>query len=580
MPQRWRIHPHDQALVAAIEKSVGASPVVAQLLAARGVHNADDARIFLEAKLTGLRDPELLPGVTEAAARIDQAVRAERRIVIYGDYDCDGMTAAAILVSCLREIGANVGSFTPNRLEDGYGLNDRALEELAKRGASLVITVDCGIASVAEAATARRLGLELIITDHHQYGPELPDAAVLVHPALPGSDYPFPGLCGAGVAFKLAWAICQQASQAKKVNDKLREFLLGAIALAAVGTVADVVPLIDENRILVRHGLHSLSSRPNIGLTALMKVVELDKKPALTSDDIGFRLAPRLNAAGRFGQAALGVELLTTRSAERAEALAEYIHDLNRQRDSLEQSILLQASKQIKEEFDAENDRAFVLAGRDWHSGVIGIVAGRLAEKYHRPVVLLSLDKLGQKAASGSARAGGRLNLHDALEACSTYLVTHGGHAAAAGLSLEEANIDAFRAEFCEHVAGILTSADMGGELAIDAEAPLAQFNLPTVDQIEQQLAPFGQGNRRPLFCTRGVELAETPRRMGGGDRHLQAKFRQHGQTMRAVAFGKGDWADELAECNGPIDIAFHPVINDFRGRRVEMHLVDWRPSE
>jgi len=576
--QTWRIYPHDQSLVSAIEKGVGVPPVVAQLLAARGVHKKADAQHFLEAKLSGLRDPELLPGVSEAATRIDAAVRDGRKIYIYGDYDADGMTGAAILVNCLREIGANVGSFTPSRLVDGYGLNDKALHDLARRGASMVITVDCGIANVAEAETAKELNLELIVTDHHQYGDQLPDAAVLVHPSLPDSDYPFAGLCGAGVAFKLAWAICQRASESNKVTDRLRTFLMGAVGLAAIGTVADVVPLVDENRILVRHGLRSLRAQPVVGLAALMKFAEISPDADLTSEDIGFRIGPRLNAAGRFGQAALGVELLTTQSTERAESLAEYIHDLNRQRGTLEQSIYLAANKQIKEQFDAENDLAFVLAGQDWHVGVIGVVAGRLAEKYHRPVIMISLDKMATKPGTGSARAGGRLNLHQALRECDTYLLKHGGHAAAAGLSILEENVDAFRAEFCEHVASILSPKDLVGELKIDAEAPLSQFNIATVDQL-QWLAPFGQGNSRPLFCTHEVSVAGEPKKMGGGDRHMSARFMHHGVAMRAVAFGRGDWADELAAVDGPIDIAYRPVVNDFRGRNVEMHLVDWRPS-
>lgn len=579
MGKRWRILPHDAARVAQLERSTSLPPVVAQVLLCRGIHEPAAARLFIDPKLSGLRDPEELPGVAQAAERLYAAIRDKRRIVIYGDYDADGMTATAILHSCFRLLGADVGYHVPNRIDDGYGLNHEALRTLAARGTSVVVTVDCGIASVAEAETARELGLELIVTDHHEFAARLPDAAAIVHPRLPGGCYPFDGLCGAGVAFKLAWAVCQRANQAKRVSEPMREFLLSAIGLAALGTVADMVPLVDENRILVRHGLASLQDSPPPGLAALLRITGLNKKPRLTSEDVAFTLAPRLNAAGRLGQAQLGVELLTTESAERASALAEYIHELNSSRDSLERSIYLAAAKQIKEDFDAEHDSALVLAGRGWHPGVIGIVAGRLAEKYHRPVVILALDQLGLKPASGSARSAGRFNLHAALTACADELISHGGHAAAAGLKVEESRVAAFRAVFCEYAASEIAPVDREAELQIDAEAPLSQLTLATVRHIEQ-LAPFGHGNPRPVMCATGVTLAEPPKKMGGGERHLSLRVRQHGTTMRCVGFGHGDAADELSRIGGPLDLAYRPVINDYQGRQnVELHLVDWRVS-
>ncbi len=580
MDKRWRIHPHDAAEIAHLQHAAGVPPVVAQLLICRGVRDPEAARMFVDAKLTGLRDPELLPGASQAADRIHDAVQQKRRIIIYGDYDADGMTATGLLFSCLRLLGADVGYYVPNRSDEGYGLNHEALRKLAERGASMVVTVDCGIGAVEEAETARELGLELIVTDHHQLADQLPSAAGLVHPMLPGSQYPFDGLCGAGIAFKLAWALCQRASQSKKVSPAMREFLLGAVGLAALGTVADVVPLVDENRILVRHGLVSLRQRPVPGIAALLKVTELDRKPQLGAEDVAFQLAPRLNAAGRLGQAQLGVELVTTQSADRAQSLAEYLHELNSSRDSLQRRVYLAANKQAKEQFDPESDPALVLAGVDWHPGVIGIVAGKLAEKYLRPVVVISWDKVGAKPGTGSARTAGRLNLHEALVASSEHLISCGGHTQAAGLRIKESNLDAFRADFYENVAAVVREEDRIPEVCIDAEAPLSQLTLNTVQQIEQ-LAPFGQGNPRPILCASAVVLAEPPRRMGSGERHLSLKVRQHGVTLRAVAFGQGEAADELAQIDGPLDIAFQPVINEFRGRRsVEMHLVDWRVAE
>lgn len=580
MGKRWRFHGHDAAQIAFLERYAGVAPVVAQLLICRGIAEPELAKAFLDVKLSNLHDPDLLPGVPDAADRIHAAIQQQRRIMIYGDYDADGMTATAILFGCLRLLGANVGYYIPNRLEEGYGLNCDAIRKLAELNASLVVSVDCGIASVGEAVLARELGLELIITDHHEFGDELPPAAAIVHPRLPGGRYPFGGLCGAGVALKLAWAVCQRASQAKKVSEPMRDFLMTAVGLAALGTVADVVPLVDENRVLVHHGLLALRQRPVLGIAELMKITKLDQKPQLNSEDIGFMLAPRLNAAGRLGQAQLGVELLTTDSPQRATALAEYIHQLNESRDSLERSVHLAATKQIKEKFDAEGDAAFVLDGTDWHPGVIGIVAGRLAERYHRPVVIVSWDRLGSKPGTGSCRSAGGLNLHAALQACSQHLLGHGGHAQAAGLKIEPGKIDAFRGEFCEYVAGEVTGSDRVAEVLIDAEAPFSQLTPQTVGQIEQ-LAPFGHGNPRPVLCASGITLAEPPKRMGGGERHLSLKLRQHGITLRAVGFGQGEFADELAAINRPLDVAYRPVINEFKGRRsVEVHLVDWRLSE
>jgi single-stranded-DNA-specific exonuclease len=576
--KRWRFQPHDAERIARLEQAAGVSPIVAQLLLGRGVYEPSEVRTFLDAKLTGLRDPDELPGAADAAERIHAAVRERRKIVVYGDYDADGMTGTAILLSCLKLLGADVSYYVPNRLEEGYGLSGDALRTLHQRGATLVVSVDCGITSVDEARLARELGLELIVTDHHEFADELPDAAAIVHPRLPGHSYPFGGLCGAGVALKVAWAVCQRASQAKRVSEPLRNFLLTAVGLAAIGTVADVVPLVDENRILVRHGLNSLKHCPPLGLARLMEVAKLSEKPCLGSEDIGFCIGPRLNAAGRFGQAQLAVELLTTDSPERAQQLAEYIHELNASRESLERSIQLAAAKQLKEQFDAEAESALVLAGH-WHAGVIGLVAGRLAEKYHRPVVLIALDQLGIKPGIGSARSPNGLNLHSALAACSEHLLGFGGHACAAGFKIEEPRIDAFRAAFCEHAASEHSGGERVGEIRIDAEGPFCQLTAETVRQIES-LAPFGCGNPRPVLCATGVKLAEPPKRIGSGERHLSLKLLQQRTAIRGVGFGHGEWAEELAAAEEPLDIAYKPVINDFRGRQsVEVQLVDWRVS-
>ncbi len=585
MSKRWRIHPHDPARIAALQHAAGIPAVVAELLVCRGVTDPAAARDFLDPKLSALRDPELLPGCRQAAERIHAALGARRRIAVYGDYDVDGMTGTAILWLCLKLLGAEVSYYVPHRVDEGYGLNGEAVRSLAAEKTELIVTVDCGIGSVAEAAVARELGIELIVTDHHEPGPRLPDAAAIVHPRLPGGDYPFGGLSGSGVALKLAWALCQQANGAKRVGPRMKDFLVQAVGLAALGTVADVVPLVDENRVLVRHGLESLANAPTLGLAALMGIAKVaprkhpDGKTRLDAEDLGFQIAPRINAAGRLGQPQLAVELLVTDRPERAQELARYIDGLNATRQTLERSIQLAASKQAKNQFDPAEDAALVLADRGWHPGVIGIVAGRLADRFHRPVVMISWDKAGMRPGIGSARSVPGFNLHAALAQCGEFLVAHGGHAAAAGLKIEEHQLAGFRGAFCEVAATRISLEQRVAELFVDVEAPLSAFTLQVVQQLER-LAPFGQGNSRPLLCTTGVALSGPPKPLGTSGHHLAMMLTQHGVTLRAVAFGGGDWADELAAIDGPLDVAFRPVINNFRGRQsVELHLVDWRPT-
>lgn len=580
MSLKWNLRAHDAQLVQSIERSCDVSPVIAQLLALRGITEPNRVSDFLDLKMTGLRKPAELPGVETAVDVITEAVEAKERIWIYGDYDADGMTSTAILYRCLKKLGADVGYFVPNRLNDGYGVSQDNLKKIRSRDVGLVITVDCGINSVSEVEYAKSIGLRMVITDHHRVAGKLPDAAAIVHPGLPENPYAFPGLCGAGVAFKLAWALCQRRAGSEKLPEAMRNFLFSVVALAAIGTVCDVVPLLDENRIIVHHGLNCMHRFANEGLRALVKVAECDKKPRLEAEDLGFRVGPRLNAAGRLGQAQLGVELLTCDNPERALQLATYINELNKNRDSLDRKILKAANEVIKKHHDPENEPAIVLAQPDWHLGVIGIAAGRIAQQYHRPTVLISLDPMGERAGVGSCRSSCGVNLYDALEGSSQHLIKFGGHSEAAGLSIDADKVDLFREDFCEQVINQVGVEDLVPDLDIDAEALLGHLTFSMMHDLEK-LAPFGQKNPRPLMCATDVRLAEPPKTMGSDGRHLSLRLEQHGSSIRAVAFGKSEWAKELDKPDACFDFAFRPQINEYRGHRsVQLHLVDFRPSD
>lgn len=578
MSRKWTFHPHDEASIRRLSGQLKVSPLLAQVLIARGFREQETARQYLDARLTDLHDPAQLPGVEAAADLIVSAVRNRRRITIYGDYDVDGVTGTSLLWHCLQLCGAIVDYYIPCRMEEGYGLNTSALQQLRDEDPGrLVVSVDCGIASVAEAAFAREIGLDLIVTDHHHPGAELPEALTLVHPRLPGTAYPFPDLCGAGVAFKLAWAVCQRFGDGRRASPAMREYLKQAVGLAAVGTIADVVPLRGENRVLVRYGLNSLLQQASPGMKALLKVSGLSGRETLRGDDIGFGLAPRINAAGRLGQARLAVELLTTADAERATKLAEYLDQLNDNRKTVERRILRQAREMVSENPDWEQHKTLVLAHHDWHPGVIGIVASRVSEEFEKPTVMISLRDDGTGQGSGRSWAG--FDLYAGMASCRDHVLTFGGHQAAAGVRLNAGSVDRFRLTLAEWANANFHPTPEDTELRIDAEVLLAEVNLRAVEEL-QRLGPFGQGNPEPRFVASHVELAETPRTVGEGNRHLSLRIRQHRTVLRGVAWGRGDWADELAATQGTISISFAPNINNFRGfSSVELQLIDWKPD-
>lgn len=576
MTQNWRFAPHDESQIRHLSSEMRISPLLAQVLIARGLRDSSSARSFIDARMSELLDPCSMPGVEDAAERVIAALNAKRRITIYGDYDVDGMTATSILLQCITLANGHCDYFIPNRLDDGYGLNCDAVRDLHQEDPQrLLITVDCGITSTKEAALAKEIGLELIVTDHHQMGDQLPDADCLVHPRLPDSNYEFPHLCGAGVALKLAWAVCQKLGDGQKASPQMREYLKTAVGLAAIGTIADVVPLLGENRILVRYGLGALTERAPLGLQALMKVAEIKSGQTLDTEDIGFALAPRLNAAGRLGQARLAVELLTTTNQDRATQLAAYLDELNKNRRTVERRIMKQAREMVEENEVWNDHHTLVLAHQDWHPGVIGIVANRVAEHFEKPTVLIALDS-NSRTGQGSARSFAGFDLHAGFSSCAEHVIRYGGHQAAAGLKIEEDKINDFRLAFAEYAAGAPQPSEHDLQVRIDAEVCLNEITKQAVRELDC-LGPFGQENPRPQFVATRVELAEPPRTMGEGGRHLSLVFQQHKTKIRAIAFGKGEWASQMEEDGGPFSISFAPGINRFRGfESVQLQLKDW----
>ena len=511
--------------------------------------------------------------MSEAADRIVRAIHADRPIVIYGDYDVDGVCGTSVLWACLKLAGArHVHYYIPHRVEEGYGVNAEALRRLAEtHQAPLVVTVDCGISAVAEAALARELGVELIVTDHHTIGADLPAADVLVHPRLPGSTYPCGDLCGAGVAFKLAWQICKSFGDGKKASPHLRDFLVQSLGLVAMATVADVVPLIDENRIIVRHGLLGIAAAPMVGLQALMKVSGCLDKSRLTTGQVGFGLAPRINAAGRLERAMRAVEMLTTDDPALAGSIAEELDLVNSRRQEIEREILREAQEMIRADGGLKDRGAIVLGRKGWHPGVIGIVASRLVDFYHRPTVVVAF---GDEFAQGSARSVPGFNLYEAIRDCSEGLIAYGGHAAAAGLKLTESHFPTFAQRFDERCRTTLTAEQLQKALIIDAEVMLSMLTLSVLEEIGK-LEPHGIGNPRPLLLAGQVRVVGEPRLVGEQKNHVQLRLVQGNTQLKAIAWNMAEKAKDLKP-NTSCSIVFHPSINEWNGRRdVQLELRD-----
>ena len=567
--KRWHILPCDCDAADRLARQLGLMRITAQVLMHHGVADADAARAFLNPSLNGLHDPFLLPGLDRAAERVRLAVERKEPIVIYGDYDVDGISATAILMRCLTFMGAPPQFYLPDRIKEGYGLNAEAVRKIAEGGARLLITVDCGIGAVAEVALARELGLDVIITDHHEPGDEVPADALLIDPKLPGSPYPFRELSGAGLAFKLAWAVCKSFSSGHRVKPEFREFLLDSMSLAALGTIADVVPLRDENRVLAHFGLRGLAASNAPGIKALREAAGVDER-RLTAFDVAYRLAPRLNAAGRLGSASDALKLLAAESLPSASDTAANLNRENARRQRIQERILNEARKMIAAG-DVSARFSIVLASKNWHAGVIGIVAARLVGEHFRPTVLVALD--GDNG-DGSARSIAPLHLFETLQACSDRLISFGGHAQAAGLRIRKAEVASFAEAFEAAVAARLTAEDLIPVLDIICEVRLEDLTRPLLDEIAT-LGPFGEGNDEPVLASVNLALPSGARRMGSDGRHLQFWVKQDGAAFRAVAFGMGEMADALNRSN-LCSLAFVPRINRWRGTEsVELEVRD-----
>lgn len=544
--------------------------LVAQLLINRGIQHDQSASDFLAPQLRALHPPSQLPGAAEAAGIVLDAVHAGDKIALYGDYDVDGTTGVAILWHVLTHAGAKVSYYVPHRIQEGFGLNLEATRRLVEEGARLIISVDCGITAVDVAAELSRADVRLVITDHHTPRASLPDADAIVHPGI-GGTYPNPNLCGAGVAFKLAWAIAQRLSDAERVHPKYRQLLTELLPLAALGTVADVVPLLGENRIIVKHGLRGLQQTSHPGLRALIDLVGLSGSK-VDDYDVGFKLAPRINAAGRMGHARLAVELFTRADEARAREIALYLEEHNRSRRATERQIFKQAAEMVeRHNLASDARRALVLSSDQWHAGVIGIAASRIMERYHRPTILIAL---ANGEGQGSGRSIRHFDLSEALASCADHLLAYGGHAMAAGLRIAENRVESFTEAFVGVANQKLTGDDLVEKLRLDAQIGLDELTLPAVEAM-LGLGPFGPGNPRPRLATDWVELANEPRCVGKNQEHLQASFQQHGVCVKAIGFRMAKHIEDLKQ-HRRCRVAFEPLINEFTGRRtVEMQMID-----
>jgi len=587
MAFRWQLRPTRPELEEGISRSLRVSRLLARLLAARGADTPEAAHRFLSAELTDLEDPELIPGMTAAVERIAEAVRRRERILVFGDYDVDGLAATALLSRLLsRLVTKSVGGrpspdepswrpscYIPHRIDEGYGLNRRALEEIAASDVQLVITVDCGMDAFLYEDVLREAPFDLVIVDHHEPGEPIPFARAVANPKLAGGEAGFSDLAGVGVVFKLAVALVRRLYPDGRAQGELDQLFTELLALTALGTVADVVPLLGENRILARLGLVALQHSELPGLRALLETAGVGGRK-LDARAIGFRLGPRLNAAGRMAEASAALELLTTESPPRAREIAASLEVHNRNRRRLQEEIQRQALQKLSGD-GLLDERVLVVGGEDWSPGVIGIVAGRLSSRFHRPAAVVAFQG---DTARGSARSIPGFHIHQALRQCSECLLEFGGHARAAGFSLQRHRIDELRRRLNDLARG-LPEELWEPTLAVDAEVLLFSLNTQAIKELER-LEPLGEQNPPPVLISHDVRVAGDIRRLGSSGRHLSFYARQGNAVLRVIGFDLGDRADELARLRGACSIAYTPKLSTFNSPEpvVELELLDFHP--
>jgi len=572
--KRWLFASADAETVRMLSERLRISQVLANILVNRQVTSVEEADLFLSPELTDLHDLFLLPDIQKATERIREAALTNEKVMIYGDYDVDGITATALMVHFLRLLDMRVDYYIPHRIREGYGLNAASIRRFIDEDVKLIITVDCGTNAVDEIALATEHGIDVVITDHHEPGNVLPRAAAQINPKLTGSLYPFRDLSGVGVAFKLACAIVQSLSRGRQTSNELRGFLLDAVGLVALGTVADVVPLLGENRILARYGLKALQTSQQAGVDALIESVDL-RGVDISSADISFRIAPRLNAAGRMAEAALCVELFITNSTSEARIIAEKLGEINRERQRTQEEIFRSVRSKLEETHDGLDDiHAIVMADEGWHAGVLGIVASKMVEEYWRPTVLI--DLAGDEG-KGSGRSVQSFNLFEALQQCDEHLIAYGGHAQAAGVRIRSDKIDGFRDALNQIASRCILQENIAPSVTIDMELMLSDVNTYLIREISR-MAPHGEGNRPPIFASSGLEIAGQPRLLGPTGKHISFYVRQGSTSLRAIGFGMGDLYEKITAGSRRCSLAYQPKINEWKGSRsVELEIKDIR---
>ncbi len=538
------------------------------MLAVRGRDSPEAARSFLRPLLTSLHDPALLRGADAAARRLARAVERDEMVVVHGDYDVDGVSGSALLAHWIRALGGRAEPIVPDRFRDGYDLSRPGVERAAALGASVLVTVDCGIGAVEAVRLAVEAGMDVIVTDHHAPGPLLPDALAVVNPNRPDCPYPNKDLCGAGVAFKVGQLLARELG---RPADEAWEYL----DLVAVATIADLVTLRGENRILARYGLRVLSRTGRRGLAALMRIADIAPGSPVEADMVAFRIGPRINAAGRVGDAGEALRLLLAENPLEAGRLAERLDRANRERRDLEGRTAAEALAALRGSYDPARDRAVVVAGEGWPPGVIGIVASRVAERIHRPAVVIALE--GARGR-GSARSIPPFDLHAAVSACAEHLDRFGGHHQAAGMDIRRDRVAAFREAFQAVARERLGSAEPRPVLRVDAEIGLGEVDLE-LSRYMRYAGPFGRGNREPVFVARRVRLAGPPRVLKGA--HLKFRMVRDGAGLGAIGFRLAQRVSLDAIADRPVDVAFTLLENTFRGETtVEARVADIRPAE